>query len=329
MISVIICHHKGRDLLIQSVESLLRSLEVEIEIIVATSDETLIDLAGARIIQIKGGPAHKRNVASRFASGKYLAFFDDDIEATPHALLNMQYDLTMNRAAMVFGKLLNMEHRTHFDEAGSYLTPTGFLWARAESGLEDKGQYQEVEPVLAGKSAACLICRKVFWEVGGFDASYEILGEETDLAWRVWLYGYKVLFSPLSVTYHAFNSKFKPADFYIPKRVYFNGCRNYIAMLLTNLGYPQVIFSVGIQVAVWTMAGLGMLFTGKFQAGIYIFRGLGYVMAHMSHILQKREKVQTNRKISDRELFKLVMRRPPFSYYYNRFVRYISKGIHG
>lgn len=332
-VSVIICHHKGT-LIYKAVDSLLKSEGVTFEIIIATSDETLFNrYAGdsrVRQVFIEGGPARKRNIAARFANGEFLAFYDDDIEATPRSLFQLRSSLiTDDKIGMVFGKLLNMEFHDRFDEAGSYLTPTGFLWARAESGCKDIGQYEDAVPILAGKSAACMIHKKLFWRIGAFDASYEILGEETDLAWRVWLAGFQVWFVPQSVTYHAFNTRFKPVDFYIPRRVYFNGCRNYLSMLFTNLSYPRVIISLVTQIVVWTAAGVGMLVTGKHEAGINIFKGLGYFFNHMPILLRKRRKVQESRKIKDSELMPIVMRNPPISYYVKRFFHYIKTGRHG
>lgn len=230
---------------------------------------------------------------------------------------------------MTYGKLLNMEHRNRFDEAGSFLTPTGFLWARAESGCLDRGQYENPEPVLAGKSASCMISKRVFWEVGGFDSSYEILGEETDLSWRVWLYGYSVWYAPQSITYHAFNTKFKPKDFYIPRRVYFNGCRNYLSMLITNLSYPKLVFPLAAQMVVWLAAAFGMFITGKHEAAKYILLGLAYPFRHLTSIMHKRETVQRARKISDEKLLPIIMRRPGLRYYLKRFLRYIQVGLHG
>lgn len=331
-ISVIICHHKGR-LIDKAIDSILASRNVEVEVIIATSDESWLKENQPRKrvtgFYCEGGPAHKRNVAFRFAQYPLIAFFDDDIETTLYALDEMAKSLDDKSLGMVFGKLLNMEFRDRFDEAGSFLTSSGFLWARAESGIQDNGQYDSVVPILSGKSASCMVRRSVFVEVGMFDASYEILGEETDLAWRVWLSGYKVLFVPSSTTFHAFNTKFKPADFYVPRRVYFNGCRNYISMLLTNLETKNLLFPIFIQISVWIMAGIGMFLTGKKEASFNIFYGLGYVFRNLRSILKKRHKVQSSRKISDKELFKMVLRNPPISYYTKRFCHYIKTGRHG
>jgi len=255
---------------------------------------------------------------------------DDDIEVKPWAVHEMAKMMAEDpKLGMVFGKLLNMEFPNRFDEAGSYLTCSGLLWARAESGCEDRGQFDSSVPVLSGKSASCMIDRKVFSEVGMFDVSYEILAEETDLSWRVWLYGYSVAFCPSSITLHAFNTKFKPADMYTPKRVYFNGCRNYISMLMTNLSNKHLIIPIITQFIVWSMAGLGFLLTGKREAGVNVFRGLVWVLSHFGDILSKRKVVQGSRKVSDDVLMKLIRKNPPASYYFKRFFHYLRTGRHG
>jgi GT2 family glycosyltransferase len=328
-VSAILCHHKGRELILKAIASLKHQKNVEIEIIVATSVKDAV-FQGTKTIYVQGGPAYKRNIAFRYASHDLIAFFDDDIEATPTAVYEMGKALRDTSTGLVFGKLLNMEHRNRFDEAGSFLTSSGFLWARAESGVLDRGQFDVAGPVLAGKSASCMIKRNVFAEIGMFDASYEILGEESDLAWRVWLSGYFVIYVPSSVTFHAFGTRFKPPDMYTPARVYKNGCRNYLTMLYSNLGKKRWIIPLMTQLAVWTTAAIGMLITGKFEAGINIFKGLGYFFRNIRTIWKKRCHVQWKlRKVSDKELMPIILRNPPVSYYLNRFVHYIKTGRHG
>lgn len=326
-VSAILCHHKGR-LIDKAVDSLVKSKHVELQIIVVTSDESYHD-DRVKVVFQNGGPAYKRNIGFRFAEHPLIAFFDDDIEVRPYAVYEMAKALDVPTVGMVFGKILNMEFHDRFDEAGSFLTWSGFLWARAESGCKDVGQFETMVPVLAGKSASCCIHRSVFSQVGMYDATYEILGEETDLSWRVWLYGYRVLYVPSSVTFHAFNTKFKPPDMYTPKRVYFNGCRNYLSMLMTNLGDFELQLPIIVQLIVWTMAGLGFIVTGKREAGVNVFKGLFWFFTHLKHILSKRKLVQSKRKVSDKELMPFIRRNPPLSYYTNRFCHYIATGRHG
>lgn len=322
------------DLVYGAIDSLLKSRDVEFEIILATSEKHRIRSFQERypsilVIDIDGQPARKRNIATRFAMGDYFAFFDDDVHVTPYTLYFLLRECEKDGVGMVYGKLLNMEFRNRFDEAGSFLTWSGFLYARCESGIEDKGQFEDTVPVLAGKSASCIVRRKAFWGVGGFDESFGILGEETDLSWRIWLRGMKVMFCPKSVTYHAFNTRFKPADFYTPARVYFNGCRNYIAMLLANLGIANLIVPLITQTLVWLGAGVGFAITGKFEASKNIFKAFGYLAVNFNRIIRKRRDVQSSRVLKDFQLLPIITHNPPLSYYIKRFLHYIATGRHG
>lgn len=100
-------------------------------------------------------------------------------------------------------------------------------------------------------------------------------------------------------------------------------------MLLTNLSKENLVVPLTTQFCVWFGAGMGMFLTGKFKAGYYILKGLFWVLANLKHILEKRDRVQSSRKISDKELFLLIKRNPPISYYVNRFFHYIKTGRHG
>jgi len=84
-VTAILCHHKGTELILRSIKSLKQSKFVDLDIIVATSVENAA-FHGTRTIYVRGGPAYKRNVAFRFTDSEYIAFFDDDIEATPTAI---------------------------------------------------------------------------------------------------------------------------------------------------------------------------------------------------------------------------------------------------
>jgi len=332
-VSTIVCHHRGL-LVDKAIDSLRKSLEVDCEIIVATSclesERRLKEkYAECKIFYCEGGPARKRNVATRFASHDFIAFFDDDVEVTPYAVFYLVEAINNSGIGMAYGKLLNLEFQNKFDEAGSFLTWSGFLFARCESGIEDNGQFEKACPILSGKSASCIVRRKVFWMVGGFDESFEILGEETDLSWRIWLRGFDVMFCPKSVTYHAFNTKFKPADMYIPRRIYFNGARNYLSMLMTNLEYKNLIIPIFVQMIVWFSASMGFIITGKLEPGLYIIKGILSFLTHLPTILKKRKIVQFSRIVSDKELLPQITFNPPWSYYAKRFVKYIRTGRHG
>lgn len=327
--SVIMAHHAG-DFVPAAIKSIQQSKEVDYEIIVVTSVEK-IEFTGAKTIYCKGGPSHKRNVGARYATHDYLFFLDDDIEVTPYFLREMIRGLDEPNVGMVYGKSLNMERRKMLDNAGSFLTWTGFLWAREESGLmEDKGQFDKYEDIFAGKGACMALRRSTFYKVFGFDPDYEILAEETDISWKVWLIGQRVLWVPRAVLYHAFNTSMKQwSYFYTDKRVFQNGSHNYIVMLTKFLSWKNWIRIVPFHFCVWFIAGIGMFFSKKPKAGYFILKGLFLVFTRWKSIMARRTLAQSLRTKSDEELFKVIMRQPKFSFYTRRFFHYLKNARHG
>jgi len=329
LVSIIVCHHVG-GLIFDFIRSVGYSNFHDYEIIVVTSDDNLATegIDGCSVQHSLAMPAAKRNIGARIARGKYLAFFDDDVEICPSTIEEMLKVMNLEDR-MVYGKLYNYERRTRFDEAGGFLTWTGFIWSRAGQNIYDEGQYDKVEPIFSGKSASCMITKKLYMALDGMDEDFGILGEESDLAWRVWLSGHTVLWAPQSVSYHKFNTSLKPVDkYYTSSRVQFNGCRNYLTMLLKNLG-KEHLWIVPLHASLWFFAGCAMLITGKLRQGWNIIRGIWYVIRHLPNILEKRQRIQERRKVDERTLWATISSRPPRAYFTKRFKRYLSIGLHG
>lgn len=328
-ISVVILHHTG-DLLFPMLDSLFKSKNVNFEVIVMTSSEKLAmeGIKGCLVMHSVAMPAEKRNAGVRLSKGRYIAFFDDDVTIDPLCLYHLKNGINPS-VGMTYGKLWNMEHTNRFDEAGGFLTWTGFIWSRAGQNDIDKGQYDKDDYVLAGKSASCMVTKLTFVKAGGFDEDFGILGEETDLSWRIWLKGQAVLYCPKATGLHAFNTKFKPKEkHYTNDRVFYNGSRNYCTMLIKNLG-KEHLWIVPLHMTIWFLVGCIMLITLKIKEGSAILRGLWYVITNRKMILEKRRKIQQNRVKDERYIWKKIYSAPPRGYYWTRLCRYVTLGLHG
>ena len=336
-LSVVVCHHKGRELLKRCLDSVYNSKGVTFEVILVTSDSSLHhdtwlkEYPALRVIFAEGGPAYKRNFGVQFAKGKYYAFLDDDVELSLNCLYHMWMFMEMTpKCGMQFTKILNMERRNEFDDCGSWLTRTGFLYARSGNHQKDRGQYDQPERCASSKSATCLARPEAFRESGGFDSAYYILGEETDLSYRMWLRGWETWYNPRAVSWHAFGTSLKPRpDYYTIERVHFHGCKNYINFLCTNLSLKQLIPTLPIHLAIWVASSVGFLCIGEWRRSWQIWRGIGWNLANWQKTSAKRRLVQSTRVVTDKELLPLVMRNVPLSYYLNRFWRYLGTQLHG
>ena len=328
-VSVVVCHHTG-DLIYKFIDSINKSVNVKFEIILLTSDSDLAlkGIPGVWVHHHEGLPAAKRNAGVRLAQASRVAFFDDDTEIAPDCLHEFMKHLT-TEIVMVYGKLYNAEHTDRFDEAGGYLTSTGFIWSRAGQNDVDTGQFDKPEPIFAGKSASCMMWKYWFDKVVGFDEDFGILGEESDLSWRIWLYGKEVWFIPSAIGIHYFNTKWKPANqYYTSKRVQFNGCRNYLTMLTKNLG-TEHLWIIPLHMTLWFSAGCAMILSLKIRQGANIFRGMLWYVMKLKTIVDKRRKVQENREVTDKEIWPRIFRKAPRGYYRTRICRYLRTNLHG
>ena len=336
-ISVIIPHHTGVDLLRRCLDSVILSECVEYDTVVVTSDNHfdfdtwLKEYPSVNFWFEAGGPAHKRNWAVARTKSPYLVFLDDDVELSPYCIYELKKGLDEDqKRAMGFAKILNMERRDEFDDCASFFTRTGFLYARSGNNQKDTGQFDNRERCLASKSATCIITRSAFISAGGFDGAYFILGEETDLAWRCWLKGFEVWYLPQAKSWHAFGTSLKPkADYYTLERIHFHGCKNYLNLLVSNLGLSSLLFTLTIHLAVWIVSAVGFLIMGKPTRSYQILRGIWWNVTHLSSTLSKRRRVQKDRRITDRQLMKLVAYNPPLRYYLLRMWRYWTTQLHG
>ena len=327
-----ICHHTG-ELIDRCLKSVRDSFDMglDIKVVVCTSTERVFEQAVT--LKDTGGPAHKRNLIARWYGNdsRYLIFLDDDVEISPYCIWNLvAFMEAKQECAMGFAKILKMDRRDVFDDCGSWLTPTGFLWSRAQDNQLDRGQFDESCQVLASKSATCIVRRDVFEQVGGFDASYYILAEETDLAWRVWLGGGECWYIPQAVSWHAFGTALKPKQaFYTLERIHYRGCANYLNLLATNLGFSRLIWILPVHLSIWIASAGSFLLRGDWRRCGLILKAITSAVWHLPRIWKKRRQVQRTRQRTDRELFRVIYRAPKLSYYTARFVRYVTQGLHG
>ena len=117
--------------------------------------------------------------------------------------------------------------------AGGYGADRGFL-------VRDQGQYDCAEEVWAWSGAAVLLSARYLRDVGVFDGAYFMYYEDTDLAWRGRIAGWRYVYVPASVVRHehAASSAEGSAlfDHYVE--------RNRLVTLARNAPWPMVVEAV-------------------------------------------------------------------------------------
>lgn len=142
------------------------------------------------------------NAAAKLARGEYIYFLNNDTEVKQGYLSSLVNILDNNSSIGMTGSKLVFADGT-LQEAG------GIIWSDGEGANYGRGddpddfKYNYVKEVDYISGAAIMI-RKNLWNIiGGFDERYTpAYCEDSDLAFEVRKYGYKVVYQPLSVITH-------------------------------------------------------------------------------------------------------------------------------
>jgi len=336
-VSVVIVNHNGIDFVDTCLRTVLNSNYTNFEVIFVDNASTDGSLEYAqnnfandtrlRFVEnpVSFGPAVGRNKGADISKGKYLVFLDNDTKVEKNFLFEFVKALEEdNSIGSGQAKLLRMDTKYFFDCAGDCLGPMGFLIERAR-GAKDTGQFDYIADILSAKSAASIIRRELFERIGGFDEDFYMYLEETDLSWRVWLAGYRVVFIPNSKVYHAFNTPRKDFKRYYQKYIIkYYGCRNYISTLIKNLEFRNLIEILPLHITCWLILSLFFILKLNFDDSFYILKGIGWNILNIGVLLKKRSFIKSHiRKFSDSIILVRVMDKKRISYYFGKGFAYL------
>lgn len=338
MVSVIIVNRNGIEFVDVCLRSVFESRYPDFEVIVVDNASTDGSLQYIKrnfgsdprlhLVENSGsfGPAVGRNIGARHARGEYLAFLDNDTEVDKNCIGELTQVLEKdNSIGAAQAKLLRMGTDNLYDCAGDYLGPMGFLIERSR-GAKDIGQFDFIADILSAKSAASIIRRDLFKKIGGFDEDYYMYLEETDLSWRVWLAGFRVVFIPWAVVYHAFNTARKDFKRYYPKYVVrYYGCRNYISTLIKNLEFINLIRFLTLHISCWILLSIFFFLKGSPQDTFYILKGIGWNILSIGLLSKKRRYIKASvRKVCDERILEKVMDKRNAGYYLGKAFAYLT-----
>jgi GT2 family glycosyltransferase len=253
------------------------------------------------------GFAEANNRAAAEAKGEYIAFLNPDTEVDKNWLIELVKAMKADEAvACCGGKVLFLGDRNIIQNAGHKMSLIR-LGCNVGLGETDNPKFNTPGYTLHASGCAMLVRKDVFFQVSGFDPDYFMFIEDVDFGLRLWLYGYKVVYVPTSITYHelagSFESKTSPFGL-------FHVERNRLATLVKNLEWIDV-FRGMIVSFFYSLVKLVEFLKGRRTDLIRaMFAGkIGFVR-ELPKIIEKRRVVQRNRKIDDRELYRLGLLAP-------------------
>lgn len=107
------------------------------------------------------------------------------------------------QVAIAGPKLRGWYDREHLLEIGVSIANNGARWTGLEQREQDQGQHDGIREVLAVSTAASLIRRDIYEELGGLDINLALFRDDVDFGWRAYVAGYSAIAVPSALAYHA------------------------------------------------------------------------------------------------------------------------------
>ncbi|MEM3871081.1 MAG: glycosyltransferase family 2 protein [Nitrososphaeria archaeon] len=325
LVSVIILNYNGLrnlgNILKECIESVLNTDYPNFEVLFVDNASTdgSVDFikkkfgwdARLKIIQNERnfGFAEGNNIGMKKAKGEYIVLLNNDTKVDSQWLKELVKALQAPEIGAAQSKILQLQNPNLLDCAGGFIDYIGLSYSRGYGEKAEK--YQKITEIFYAKGAALIIKRKVLKRIGCLDPIMFLYYEEADLCWRVWLNGYKVIFVPTSIVYHAQGAT--TSKLFEHSRVYFL-TRNRIITLIKNYDLKSLLKNLPSLILLDIRNALVLILRRKWCTSFSIFEAIIWNITHLKYIWKKRSIVQNIiRRVSDDRIHEIMIKPyPPF-----------------
>ncbi len=224
---------------------------------------------------------------------EFVMMLNNDTEVEPTCLGQlvraMQSDPNIGMCAT---KMLLTDRRDMIESAGIVIDKAGIAWG-LESGDTNRGDETEVMPVFGACGGAALYRRSMLLDIGLFDEDFFVYLEDADVAWRGQWAGWRCIYVPGAVVYHAHSATIKEGS---PFKTRLLG-RNKVWMIGKSYPTPH-LFWYGFLILLYELMALGYaLLSGR---GRNFLAGRVEALRQLPTLLAKRRR--SPRRVSDRAM---------------------------
>lgn len=244
-----------------------------------------------RVVELKNnmGFAEGCNIGAREASGKIIAFLNNDMEVDNGWLKAAVDKLTSDSSVgAVQAKMMQHNNGNRIDGVGLSVDKFGIHRVIGHDEV-DRGQYDDLQEIGGCCGGAMIVWKDILQKTGYFDTKFFLYYEDMDLSWRIKLAGYKILPAHSSIVYHMGSSTSKtiPSTF-----VTFHLTKNYLISWLKNSRLSTIVLYWPVVILVTAGLSFYDLLNGRFGLVIAHFRAILWVLFHLGYVLRERHKVQ-------------------------------------
>ncbi|PYQ23658.1 MAG: glycosyltransferase family 2 protein [Acidobacteria bacterium] len=187
--------------------------------------------------------------------GRYVLLLNNDAEASASLARELVAAAEADpRVGMVAAKVLDHRRRDLIDTTGHLLYPDGLNRGRGRLEV-DRGQYDACSTALFPGGAAGLYRRAMLDEIGLFDESFFLYGDDADLGLRGRIAGWGCAFAPRAVAYHHYS---RTSGAYSSLKAFYVE-RNRVWVLLKVFPWSLVLLSPAYTLARLALAAVGVV----------------------------------------------------------------------
>jgi GT2 family glycosyltransferase len=305
-VSAIVLAWKAEPLLRRSVEALLGSEKVAVEVVLVDNGCTTDDVEALSTLPnvIVAGSGENlgfsggTNLGVAASTGEYVALINGDLVVEPNTLARLVEEL--NRAepgkpgvGIAAGAVRLAEDPTLLNSSGNKVHVLGISWV---GGFREKETRTEPTET-AGAMGACAMLTRAHWDrLGGFDDQYFAYGEDAEISLRTWRLGLRVVNVPDAVAVHRYEFSRNPFKYYLVEK-------NRLTIILTLWSARAIVLLfpalVGLELAMLALGAKEGWLRDK-------VRGWGWLWRHRGHIRARRRELQRERTVPDREWMRVL-----------------------
>lgn len=323
MVSVIIINYNGGEDVLKCLDTVQKQTYENIEVFVVdnNSSDNSLDLIKCKYKDIKiietgynAGWGEGCNIGIKESKGEFISVVNNDAFLDYNCIEEMVKSILLkNEYGSCACKILLSDDNEKIEVVGLSIYKDGMAISRGRH--ENKNRYDKSEEVFCASDCVCLYKRAMFNQIGLYDSDFFMYANDSDIGWRQQLYGWKCIYNPIALAYHAHSkSAGNYSDF---KAFYVERNRLYVAIKY----FPIIDFIFSFYYSIYRYILQLLLIKNnkgslsKYKEESSLFNGLKILIkAHFSFFkafpsLYKKRKYYFNRcKISSsiiKNIFKL------------------------
>jgi len=306
LVSIIILNYNAGNLLLECIESVLKTNYDNFEIIVvdnASKDDSISrckeKFQGIQIIENGKnlGYCEGNNIGIRNAKGEFVVILNPDTVVDDNWLKELINGYKKFGDGMYQPRFLTTDNHKILQGTGNMIHLFGFGFARNKGDI-DEGQFNKPERIGYASGTCLFTSKKILEKLGMFDSFLFAYHDDLDLCWRAALENIRSYYIPSSIVYHppeGYTFKWNNFKFYLLER-------NRQYCLLTH--YSRATYFKMLPALI--MVDIGVFFyylkKGVLQSKI---KATLNILKNFNKINSRYRQIQNKRLISDRELIEI------------------------